>query len=48
MLHGVALVVAVGFASLAPRIRAKRIQHAVVEDRLKSAENEPTETLVSS
>ena len=48
MFNGVALVVAVGFASLAPRIRAKRVQHAAVEDRLQSVENEPDETLVSS
>jgi ribose transport system permease protein len=48
MFNGIALVVAVGFASLSPRIRGKRIQHAAVEERLKSVENAPAEELVQS
>jgi ribose transport system permease protein len=48
MFNGIALVVAVGFASLSPRVRAKRVQQKVVEDRLKSVESEPVEELVPS
>ncbi|QRP42859.1 ABC transporter permease [Amycolatopsis sp. FDAARGOS 1241] len=47
MFNGVSLIVAVGFASLSPRIRARRMQRAAVEERLKAAENEPAANLVS-
>jgi ribose transport system permease protein len=39
MFNGVALVVAVAFASLSPRMKAKRVQAAIVEEKL----SEPSE-----
>ena len=50
MFNGIALVVAVSFASLAPRVKAKRAQAAAVEERLKHDDQSqrPAEELVPS
>jgi ribose transport system permease protein len=49
MFNGVSLVLAVGFAALAPRIKAKRAQSAAVAERLKTVELErvPAEELIA-
>jgi ribose transport system permease protein len=43
MFNGVALVVAVSFASLAPRLKARRVDSAAVADKLSNDEHQPTE-----
>jgi ribose transport system permease protein len=48
MFNGIALVVAVSFASLSPRIKAKRVRAAAVEAKLKAEESKPAEEPVPS
>jgi ribose transport system permease protein len=43
MFNGVALVVAVSFASLAPRLKARRVDSAAVAEKLKDDDQQPTE-----